>query len=73
MTHHIRRKLSVVLSSLLLVPFAFGYSSPVSKLVKRKASVLISARKHAVGKRSNTVELNAHQQVSVYESLDLAK
>jgi len=72
MTRFIRRKLSVVLSSLLLIPFAFGYSSPLSK-VKRKASVLISTRKHAVAKKSSTVELNAHQQISTYESLELAK
>jgi hypothetical protein len=73
MTRRIRRKLSVIMSSVLLLPFAFGYGKPIAKYVKRKASVSVSARKKARAHGSTTAQLNTKEEVSVYKSLDLAK
>lgn len=72
MTRRIRRNLSVVLSSLLLAPFAFGYTKPVFKLAKRKASSSVSARKKTRTHGSSTTKLNT-PEISVYESLELGK
>jgi hypothetical protein len=72
MTRKIRRKLSVIMSSVLLLPFAFGYAGPLVKKVKRKASVSVSASKKARAHASTTAALNTPEK-SVYESLDLAK
>lgn len=68
-----RKNFSVIIGSVLLLPFAFGYGKPVSKHVKRKASTSVSARKKAVAEQGTTVELNINEEVSVYQSLDLAK
>jgi hypothetical protein len=72
MTGRIRRKLSVIMSSVLLLPFAFGYGAPLVKQVKRKASTSVSARKKARSHGSDTTELNT-PDISVYESLELGK
>lgn len=73
MTRRIRRNLSVALTSLLLVPFAFGSTKPGFKIGKRKAAVSVQAKKKARAEQSNTEELDGDEEVSVYESLDLAK
>jgi hypothetical protein len=72
MTRRIRKGLSAIAASLLLVPFAFGYAKPIAKLVKKKAAVSVSARKKSVGKKSTTTTLDSTEEVNVYESLDLA-
>jgi hypothetical protein len=72
MTGRISRKLSVIMSSVLLLPFAFGYAAPLVKQVKRKASTSVSARKKARSHGSDTTELNT-PDISVYESLELGK
>jgi hypothetical protein len=73
MTGRIRRKLSVIMSSVLLLPFAFGYAAPLVKQVKRKASSSVSARKKARSYDSTTGELTTKKEISVYETLELAK
>jgi len=73
MNRRIRKKLSVIMSSVLLLPFAFGYGKPIAKYVKRKASVSVSARKKARAHPGTTAELNTKEEVSVYERLELGK
>ena len=71
MTRKIRRKLSVIMSSVLLLPFAFGYGKSIPKLMKRKASVSTSARKKVRSHGSTTVALTDKEEISVYETLGL--
>jgi hypothetical protein len=72
MKTHIRKRLSVIIGSVLLLPFAFGYAKPIGKHMKRKASVSVSARKKAAADKGTTAELT-QEEVSVYESLELGK
>jgi hypothetical protein len=73
MKRRIRKKLSVIASSVLLLPFAFGYAKPVGKHMKRKALMSMSAKKKVHADTATTVDLIAKEQVSVYESLELGK
>jgi hypothetical protein len=73
MKRNIRKNLSFILGSVLLLPFAIGYGKPVLKQVKRKASSSMPARKKAVADQGTTTDLYAKEEVSVYESLDLAQ
>ena len=73
MKPNIRKKLSVIIGSILLIPFAFGSTKPFSKHMKRKASVSHSARKKAVAGESTTTELNSKEEGSIYERLELGK
>ena len=73
MNRRIRKKLSVIVSSVLLLPFAFGSTKPFAKHVKRKASVSMSAKKKVREDKGTTVELITKEEMSVYESLELGK
>jgi hypothetical protein len=73
MNRRIRKKLSVIMGSVFLLPFAFGYAKPMAKHVKRKASVSVSARKKNGNDKSTTAELNIKDETSVYETLGLGK
>lgn len=61
------------MSSLFLLPFAFGYAKPVAKYVKRKSSVAVSARKKAAAHPDTTAAVITKKDTSVYESLGLGK
>lgn len=68
----IRKRLSVVLGSVLLLPFAFGYK-PIPKLTKKKASMSVSSRKKGLSGDSTTTELVLDGNRRVYNQLELAK
>ncbi|TDH23970.1 murein L,D-transpeptidase catalytic domain family protein [Segetibacter sp. 3557_3] len=73
MNRRFRKKLSVIASSVLLLPFAFGYAKSSVKHGKRKASVSVSARKKAPGEKTTTADLATKVKGNVYESLGLGK
>src|SRR5687767_7700513 len=73
MNRRFRKKLSVIASSVLLLPFAFGYAKSSVKHVKRKASVSVSARKKGHADKVTTADLATKPGLSLYESLGLGK
>ena len=73
MTKRIRRELSVIMGSVLLLPFAFGYAKPLAKVVKRKASIAVSAKKKGGTTKSTTADLNNKEEIGTYESLNLGE